>query len=371
MLRLLLLRHAKSSWNHPGLRDHDRPLARRGLRDAPRMGRYLREHGLTPAAALVSTAVRARTTAELALEAAGAAPGALRLIPDLYGSSPDEIVEIVAEEGGSASPLLVVAHNPGMEDLAARFLGRYEHFPTAALLVAEVPAPDWARLVPARAAVEAFIRPRELPEIGEADPPRLLSGQSALSLSRWSNRNRALAQPAARGETVAGDSRIGGPKQPVTRSRAWPRAASTVTRPHVAAFRLGQSTGTDFRGHHPEAALAGLRQLNVGPLPSGSADLRSRAVMNPRITPGSHKAPFPVRSEFRLRWARTFGWVQALRIVCVGSTSCGEPARTKFLSLEPLLGPGGLTLDGVDWVIAGGLARPHAKGPAHPRHVRG
>ena len=72
-------------------------------------------------------------------------------------------MEIVAGEGGSASPLLVVAHNPGMEDLAARFLGRLEHFPTAALLVARIAAPDWAGLSPAAAAVEAFVRPRELP----------------------------------------------------------------------------------------------------------------------------------------------------------------------------------------------------------------
>lgn len=129
------------------------------------MGRYLREQGCIPATALVSTAVRARTTAELALEAAGAAPGVLRLVPDLYGSGPDEIVEIVAEQGENASPLLVVAHNPGMEDLAARFLGRYEHFPTAALLMAQAPAPDWARFSPAAATVEAFVRPRELPAV--------------------------------------------------------------------------------------------------------------------------------------------------------------------------------------------------------------
>ncbi len=162
MLRLLLLRHAKSDWNHPGLRDHDRPLAPRGLRNAPRLGRYLREQNLVPAVALVSTARRARMTAELALEAAGAAPEVMRLIPDLYGSSPDEIVEIVAAEGGDASPLLVVAHNPGMEDLAARFLGRHEHFPTAALLVVQVRASDWAGLLSAAATVEAFVRPREL-----------------------------------------------------------------------------------------------------------------------------------------------------------------------------------------------------------------
>jgi phosphohistidine phosphatase len=162
MLRLLLLRHAKSDWNHPGLRDHDRPLARRGLRDAPRMGRYLREQGLVPAAALVSTARRARTTAELALEAAGAPAGTLHLVPDLYGSTADEIVEIVAGEGGSSSPLLVVAHNPGMEDLAARLLGRYEHFPTAALLSASLAAPDWAGFSPARATADTLVRPREL-----------------------------------------------------------------------------------------------------------------------------------------------------------------------------------------------------------------
>ncbi len=163
MLQLLLLRHAKSDWNHPGLGDHDRPLAPRGLRAAPRMGRYLKNEGLSPAAALVSTARRARETAALVLEAAGAPADTLRLVPRLYGSSPDEIVEIVGEEGGIASPLLVVAHNPGMEDLAARLGGRYEHFPTAALAVVSVPAPDWSAFLPSAATLEALIRPRELP----------------------------------------------------------------------------------------------------------------------------------------------------------------------------------------------------------------
>ncbi|MCY4628584.1 MAG: histidine phosphatase family protein [Acidobacteria bacterium] len=166
MLRLLLLRHAKSDWNHPGLRDHDRPLAPRGLRNAPRLGRYLREQNLVPAVALVSTARRARMTAELALEAAGAAPEVMRLIPDLYGSSPDEIVEIVAAEGGDASPLLVVAHNPGMEDLVARLGGRYAHFPTAALAIVSVPGSDWTGISVARATLDSLVRPRELPRGG-------------------------------------------------------------------------------------------------------------------------------------------------------------------------------------------------------------
>ncbi len=164
MLRLLLLRHAKSDWNQPGLRDHDRPLAPRGLRDAPRMGRLLKERALVPERALASTAVRARETARLALEAAGAPAGTLRLVPDLYGSSPEEMLRIVADEGrgGSpASPLLVVAHNPGMEDLVARFAGDREPFPTAALAVVSVAAGEWAAL-PDRGQLEARFRPREV-----------------------------------------------------------------------------------------------------------------------------------------------------------------------------------------------------------------
>ena len=126
------------------------------------MGRYLRHEQLHPTAALVSTARRARETAELVLKAAGADPQVLRLVPDLYGSSPDKILDIVRREGGSSSPLLVVAHNPGMEDLVGRFTGRHEHFPTAALAVVSVPALDWSTLSPAVARADILIRPREL-----------------------------------------------------------------------------------------------------------------------------------------------------------------------------------------------------------------
>ncbi len=158
MRRLLLLRHAKSDWDHPGLRDHDRPLAPRGLRAAPRMGRLLRENGLVPGAALASTAVRARETARLALGAAEASPDALRLVPELYGASPGEILAVVEDLGGT-SPLLVVAHNPGMEDLVARLAGAWDPFPTAALAV--VATPSWDALA-ADGRLEEVVRPKEL-----------------------------------------------------------------------------------------------------------------------------------------------------------------------------------------------------------------
>ena len=168
MLRLLLLRHAKSDWSRPGLPDHDRPLAPRGVRDAPRMGRFLRESGLCPAAALVSTARRARETARLVLEAASAPADALRPVPDLYGSTPDEILRIVREQGGGASPLVLVAHNPGMEDLVARLAGRYEPFPTLALAVISVSATEWPEFrESSQASIESRVRPRDLP--GEKD----------------------------------------------------------------------------------------------------------------------------------------------------------------------------------------------------------
>lgn len=171
-LTLLLMRHAKSDWSRPGLPDHDRPLNPRGRRDAPRMGRFLREHGLTPAAALSSTARRAQETADAVLPAAGAEAVPLRRTEHLYGAAPEEIFravrEAAAELGASASPLLVVAHNPGMEELVARCGGRgpggaVAPFPTAALAVVECPVSSWEELPsPEETTVIRSARPRDL-----------------------------------------------------------------------------------------------------------------------------------------------------------------------------------------------------------------
>lgn len=177
-LTLLLMRHAKSDWSRPGLPDHDRPLNPRGRRDAPRLGRFLRENGLIPAAALSSTARRARETVEAVLPAAGAEAVPLRRTERLYGAAPGEIFrevrEAAAELGASASPLLVVAHNPGMEELVARCGGRgsggaggpggiVAPFPTAALAVVECPVSSWGDLPsPEETTVVRSARPRDL-----------------------------------------------------------------------------------------------------------------------------------------------------------------------------------------------------------------
>lgn len=166
MKRLLVLRHAKSSWKDHDLRDHDRPLNKRGKRDAPRMGRLMREEGLAPEWACSSTATRARRTADLALEESGATCEVVRL-EGLYLAAPADIVDVLRQAPDSVSRVLVVAHNPGMEDLVQGLTGEEVVFPTAALAVIDCEIDRWAEL--ALNGVETLVRlwkPRELPGDG-------------------------------------------------------------------------------------------------------------------------------------------------------------------------------------------------------------
>ena len=160
---LLILRHAKSSWKHAGLADHDRPLNTRGLRDAPRMGRLLREEGLLPDLVVSSTAVRALATADLAAGEAGYG-GAVMQDRRLYLAAPAALAGVLAEAGGGASRLLVVGHNPGLEELLAGLTGRAEPLPTAALAEVRLELAAWSALsADTRGRLVNLWRPRELP----------------------------------------------------------------------------------------------------------------------------------------------------------------------------------------------------------------
>ena len=167
MKTLLILRHAKSSWDHPRLRDHDRPLNRRGKRDAPRMGRHIVEQDLVPDLIVSSTAERARTTAELAA-AEFEDEVELETTQDLYHASPRAYVEVAGRCGGAADRLMLVGHNPGITRLVPHLTVEGEYMPTAALAVVQLPIDDWADL-PAvlrsgrRGRLLAFWRPKALP----------------------------------------------------------------------------------------------------------------------------------------------------------------------------------------------------------------
>ena len=133
MKTLLLVRHGKSSWDHQGLSDHDRPLNDRGLRDAPEMGRRLAERGVSPDVILSSTALRARTTAELIAEALGF--GADRVITDerLYAASASEVLGVIQELDDSVGCAIVIGHNPETASLAQKFSEDIAEMPTCAI----------------------------------------------------------------------------------------------------------------------------------------------------------------------------------------------------------------------------------------------
>jgi phosphohistidine phosphatase len=149
MKTLVLVRHAKSAWDAPGLADHERPLAKRGLRDAPEMGRRLAERGLEPDVIRSSTAVRARTTAELIAEGLGLAPDRLDLDERLYGASPEDILDVVREFDDAVGTAMVVAHDPGMSDLAFALSGTIEHMPTCAIAEFRFDVASWPEAVEA------------------------------------------------------------------------------------------------------------------------------------------------------------------------------------------------------------------------------
>ena len=147
MKTLLILRHAKSSWKHPGRADHDRPLNARGHRDAPRVGLLLRREALTPDLIISSTAERARSTAARVADGSGCG-SPVELARQLYLAEPEAIVDVVRSLGGEALRVLVVGHNPGLEELLAGLTGRSEVLRTASLAQVELPIAEWGQLRP-------------------------------------------------------------------------------------------------------------------------------------------------------------------------------------------------------------------------------
>lgn len=161
--RLVLLRHAKSSWSEADLADHDRPLNGRGRRAAPVVGRHLRDAGLVPDLVLCSSAVRARATlAGLGLPETVE----VRVEGDLYGADPDEIVELLGTVPDEVRSVLVIAHNPGLEELTALLVADErtlpDRFPTAAVAELRLPIARWDEIAPHRAGLSSFVTPRGL-----------------------------------------------------------------------------------------------------------------------------------------------------------------------------------------------------------------
>jgi phosphohistidine phosphatase len=162
MKTLLLLRHAKSSWDDGDLADYDRPLNNRGRRDAPRIGQLLAQHELTPDLIVTSAARRAATTAELVALAA-AYGGDIQYTNELYLADPETFRDVARDTPDAVTRLLLVGHNPGIEELVSDLAGREERIPTAALACFQLPIAQWRELTDETAAELLHLwRPKEL-----------------------------------------------------------------------------------------------------------------------------------------------------------------------------------------------------------------
>lgn len=170
MKTVLLLRHAKSSWEDSSLDDYERPLDPRGIRAAGKVGRHMATEGLIPDRVLCSGARRARETWEM-VSAFLDARIPVEVLPAIYHGSADTVKALIQRLPDSDQNVLLVGHNPtfhhlastlvaaGPEDAMAELRSKY---PTGALAVLDFEVPSWNRVKLGTGHLRAFIRPRTL-----------------------------------------------------------------------------------------------------------------------------------------------------------------------------------------------------------------
>jgi phosphohistidine phosphatase len=163
--QLILFRHAKSSWDDD-VDDVDRPLAPRGERDAPRMGKRLKARHARPAVIVASHAARAQRTAELVARALGIAPKRLETDEALYLASPDAILDVVAGQDDAHSCVLLVGHNPGLTELVNRLLPglALDNLPTSGVVAIDLATARWRDAAGADAKLAYYDYPKN-PEL--------------------------------------------------------------------------------------------------------------------------------------------------------------------------------------------------------------
>jgi phosphohistidine phosphatase len=161
MKTLMLLRHAKSSWDDAGLRDFERPLSDRGRRAAPRMGKALAERGPSPDMIISSPAIRAKQTVEAFVKAAGfdIQP---KLDGRIYEAPSAELMKLIRGLPNTRNTVLLVGHNPGFEETLARITGAYERMPTAALACIELGVDRWEDVEDSGGRLAWFLTPKML-----------------------------------------------------------------------------------------------------------------------------------------------------------------------------------------------------------------
>ncbi len=161
---LFLLRHGKSSWEDTGINDHERSLNKRGLKDAPKMGKLLRKLKVIPDLIISSSAKRAVDTATYVSEYCGYNKK-IEINELLYFTSPQDYLNVISEVSNVNKVILIVGHNPILEQLLEKLTNKIETLPTCALVQLNINIPDW-KLLASESRVDASIvniwRPKTL-----------------------------------------------------------------------------------------------------------------------------------------------------------------------------------------------------------------
>jgi phosphohistidine phosphatase len=161
MKTLILLRHAKSSWNDASLDDFDRPLNERGRKAAITVGKFLAKEKVPIDLVLSSPAMRARETSGLVLKASTISLE-MRFDQRIYEASSMRLMEVVTQIDDDRNTVLLVGHNPGMEELLTLLTGKEERMQTAALATISLNVKKWERVIPGKGLLDSLIRVKEL-----------------------------------------------------------------------------------------------------------------------------------------------------------------------------------------------------------------
>jgi phosphohistidine phosphatase len=164
MKNLYILRHAKSNWSDGNQTDFERPLNKRGLRTAPKMGALMREKGFVPDLILSSTAVRARTTAEI-VRAALQSEVKICFDVRIYNAATRDLLEVLSQLPDAAEKVMLVGHNPELENLIFALTGETITLPTAALAEIELPLGKWMEIARGGGKLKNTFYPRKIFQI--------------------------------------------------------------------------------------------------------------------------------------------------------------------------------------------------------------
>lgn len=163
MKSLILMRHAKSSWAFPGLRDFDRPLSARGIRNAPEMGERLLNRSIKPGLMIASPANRTKNTAQLVAQKLSFPQERIVLEKKLYHAHYKEISYVISQQSDNYRSIMMLGHNPGFTDFVNMLLteDRIENIPTAGVVVLNLRIKSWKEIYGAKADLFFFDYPKK------------------------------------------------------------------------------------------------------------------------------------------------------------------------------------------------------------------